>query len=40
VIGTAIPSLVMLLGGRNSGIRPAIVSALVNLADHGEFVVV
>ena len=38
-IGTAIPSLVQLLESGNSAVQLAACSALVKLADHGEFVV-
>jgi len=39
-IGTVIPSLIALLNSHSRYIRSDMVSALVKLADHGEFVVV
>ena len=37
-IGTAIPLLITLLNDDNYLVRPATVSALTKLADHGELV--
>jgi HEAT repeat protein len=39
-IGTAIPSLFLLLNGNDDYVRPATISALAKLADHGESIIV